>query len=160
MAQIPIQLPYFPIRSLPQNPHQVAKDFTLHGGYVATCIHFWSYFLPTQIISFVSEYNFSPSCYRFIALLLLILFIFSIQNNDEQEKKERQLSRLQQQMQSRNFSSPSATPGDRRKSLSSVAGLTNQQLSEHYSKCIQLSAENVRTTSLYIVRFRCLKSVE
>ncbi|XP_042893062.1 condensin complex subunit 2-like, partial [Penaeus japonicus] len=63
-------------------------------------------------------------------------------NNDEQEKKERQLSRLQQQMQSRNFSSPSATPGDRRKSLSSVAGLTNQQLSDHYSKCIQLSAEN------------------
>ncbi|XP_066958009.1 condensin complex subunit 2 isoform X2 [Macrobrachium rosenbergii] len=64
------------------------------------------------------------------------------ENNDEKEKKERQLNRLQQQIQARTFSSPSATPSDRRKSLSSVAGLTNQELSEHYSKCIQLNAEN------------------
>ncbi|KAK4308688.1 hypothetical protein Pmani_019639 [Petrolisthes manimaculis] len=70
------------------------------------------------------------------------------ENNDEKEKKERQLNRLQKQIQSRKFSSPgtssAGTPGqvDRRKSLSMVAGLTNQQLSEHYSTCIQLSAEN------------------
>lgn len=70
------------------------------------------------------------------------VFLDVPENNDEKEKKERQLNRLQQQMQSRTLSSPTATPADRRKSLNAVAGLTSQQLSEHYTKCIQLSAEN------------------
>ncbi|XP_068246220.1 condensin complex subunit 2-like [Palaemon carinicauda] len=64
------------------------------------------------------------------------------ENNDEKEKKERQLNRLQQQLQMRTFSSPTTNSSDRRKSLNVVAGLTNQELSEHYTKCIQLNAEN------------------
>lgn len=63
-------------------------------------------------------------------------------NNDEAERRERQLNRLQQ-LQSRGVHSPTGTPADRRKSLSTFTGLTNQQLTEHYAKCIQLSAENV-----------------
>ncbi|XP_042215327.1 condensin complex subunit 2-like [Homarus americanus] len=70
------------------------------------------------------------------------VFLDVPENNDEQEKKERQLNRLQQQRQSRNFSSPTVKPADSRKSVNAVAGLTNQQLTEHYSKCIQLSTEN------------------
>lgn len=73
------------------------------------------------------------------------------QNNDEKEKKERQLSRLQRQIQSKNFS-PTAATADKRKSLSVVSGLSNQQLTEHYSKCIQLSTENV-TIILFSVLF-------
>ncbi|XP_045608820.1 condensin complex subunit 2 [Procambarus clarkii] len=70
------------------------------------------------------------------------VFLDVPENNDEQEKKERQLNRLQQQLQARHYSSPSSAQPDKRKSLSAVAGLTNQQLTEHYAKCIQLSAEN------------------
>ncbi|KAB7496436.1 Condensin complex subunit 2 [Armadillidium nasatum] len=62
-------------------------------------------------------------------------------NNDEAERRERQLNRLQQ-LQSRGVHSPTGTPADRRKSLGTFTGLTNQQLTEHYAKCIQLSAEN------------------
>lgn len=69
------------------------------------------------------------------------VFLDVPENNDEKEKKERQLSRLQQQIQSKNFS-PTTTKADQRKSVSVVSGLSNQQLTEHYSKCIQLSTEN------------------
>ncbi|XP_063848247.1 condensin complex subunit 2-like [Scylla paramamosain] len=69
------------------------------------------------------------------------VFLDVPENNDEKEKKQRQLNRLQQQIQSKTFS-PTATTSDHRKSISIVSGLTNQQLTEHYSKCIQLSTEN------------------
>lgn len=69
------------------------------------------------------------------------VFLDGPENNDEKEKKQRQLNRLQQQIQSKTFS-PTAAASDPRKSISIVSGLTNQQLTEHYSKCIQLSTEN------------------
>uniref|UniRef100_A0A6A7FYS5 Condensin complex subunit 2 n=2 Tax=Hirondellea gigas TaxID=1518452 RepID=A0A6A7FYS5_9CRUS len=68
------------------------------------------------------------------------------ENNDEEELRQRQLSRLQQLQSSRQLGSPSAeTPGgaDRNKSETALEPrLTGQQLSMHYAKCIQLSAEN------------------
>ncbi|MPD00089.1 Condensin complex subunit 2 [Portunus trituberculatus] len=79
------------------------------------------------------------------------VFLDVPENNDEQEKKQRQLNRLQQQIQSKTFS-PTAATSDHRKSVSIVSGLTNQQLTEHYSKCIQLSTENV---SLQLTDFTC-----
>ncbi|KAG0718878.1 Condensin complex subunit 2 [Chionoecetes opilio] len=63
------------------------------------------------------------------------------ENNDEKEKKQRQLNRLQQQIQSKTFS-PTTITTDRRKSVNTTSALTIQQLTEHYSKCIQLSTEN------------------
>ena len=77
-----------------------------------------------------------PTVYLFIYLF------FFLQNNDEKEKKQRQLNRLQQQIQSKTYS-PTTVPSDHRKSINLVSGLTCQQLTEHYSKCIQLSTENV-----------------
>ncbi|CAL4101618.1 unnamed protein product, partial [Meganyctiphanes norvegica] len=63
------------------------------------------------------------------------------ENNDEKEKRQRQLNRLQEK-QHRNFTSPTIQGVEKRKSLSGAEGLSNQQLSEHYTKCIQLSSEN------------------
>lgn len=63
------------------------------------------------------------------------------ENNDEQEKLQRQLKRLQEK-QHRDFSSPTVQGAEKRKSLSGAEGLSNQQLSDHYTKCIQLSSEN------------------
>ncbi|KAF2361889.1 Condensin complex subunit 2/barren [Trinorchestia longiramus] len=70
----------------------------------------------------------------------------SIQD-DEEERRQRQLSRLQHLQQSRSHGSPGAdsTPGgkDKRRSVSGLEPrLTGQQLAMHYTKCIQLSAEN------------------
>ncbi|XP_018008746.1 condensin complex subunit 2-like [Hyalella azteca] len=67
--------------------------------------------------------------------------------DDEEERRQRQLSRLQQLQQSRTHGSPGAdgTPSgkDKRRSVSSLEPrLTGQQLALHYTKCIQLSAEN------------------
>lgn len=68
---------------------------------------------------------------------------FNLQNNDEKELRERQKQRAAE-LQQQNLASP-ATPADRRKSMGPATGMTNAALVEHYSNCIKLSAENVRT---------------
>ncbi|XP_076034678.1 non-SMC condensin I complex subunit H [Oratosquilla oratoria] len=91
-------------------------------------------------------FNLSPKKRRSVAQVAQLdqsmdnVFIDVPENNDEAERRERQLNRLQQ-LQQRNLSSPS-TVNDKQKNISGVSGLTNQQLSDHYAKCIQLSAEN------------------
>ncbi|CAH1783707.1 unnamed protein product [Owenia fusiformis] len=60
-------------------------------------------------------------------------------NDDEAEKKARRRSKVME-LHRRNINSPS-TPSDRRRSLP-LTTLSNTQLSEHYTNCIKLSAEN------------------
>lgn len=61
------------------------------------------------------------------------------QQDDELERKARRRSRVMD-LQRKNLGSPSS-PADRRKSLP-LQGLTTAQLTEHYTSCIKLSAEN------------------
>lgn len=75
--------------------------------------------------------------------LKIVHHTFNLQNNDEKELRERQKQRAAE-LQQQNLASP-ATPADRRKSMGPATGMTNAALVEHYSNCIKLSAENVRT---------------
>lgn len=61
------------------------------------------------------------------------------QQDDERERKARRRSRVMD-LQRKNMGSPSS-PADRRKSLP-LSGFTTAQLTEHYTSCIKLSAEN------------------
>lgn len=61
------------------------------------------------------------------------------QQDDELERKARRRSRVMD-LQRKNMGSPSS-PADRRKSLP-LSGFTTAQLTEHYTSCIKLSAEN------------------
>ncbi|XP_052772258.1 condensin complex subunit 2-like isoform X2 [Mya arenaria] len=61
------------------------------------------------------------------------------QQDDEQERKARRRSRVMD-LQRKNMGSPSS-PADRRKSLP-LQNFTTAQLTEHYTSCIKLSAEN------------------
>ncbi|WAR21575.1 CND2-like protein [Mya arenaria] len=67
------------------------------------------------------------------------------QQDDEQERKARRRSRVMD-LQRKNMGSPSS-PADRRKSLP-LQNFTTAQLTEHYTSCIKLSAENVASTTL------------
>lgn len=116
------------------------------------CIHICSY----PWCSWMEQYENIPEfitplkfLYRYVIAGNIFFLPDFFQNNDEKEKKERQLSRLQQQIQSKNFS-PTTSKVDQRKSINVVSGLTNQQLTEHYSKCIQLSTENVNVVLLLL----------
>ncbi|KAK7474320.1 hypothetical protein BaRGS_00034455 [Batillaria attramentaria] len=60
-------------------------------------------------------------------------------HDDEKERRDRRRSRILELQ--RNFgTSPSGSPSDRRGTP--LNGLTSTQLAEHYTNCIQLSAEN------------------
>ncbi|XP_045188524.2 condensin complex subunit 2-like isoform X2 [Mercenaria mercenaria] len=61
------------------------------------------------------------------------------QQDDELERKARRRSRVMD-LQRKNMGSPSS-PADRRKSLP-LSGFSTAQLTEHYTSCIKLSAEN------------------
>ncbi|KAL4231117.1 hypothetical protein ACF0H5_008700 [Mactra antiquata] len=60
-------------------------------------------------------------------------------HNDELERKARRRSRVMD-LQMKNMGSPSS-PSDRRKSIP-LQGFSTAQLTEHYTSCIKLSAEN------------------
>ncbi|KAK7110884.1 condensin complex subunit 2-like [Littorina saxatilis] len=60
-------------------------------------------------------------------------------HDDEKERRDRRRSRILQ-LQQNHGTSPSASPSDRRGTA--LNGLTSSQLAEHYTNCIQLSAEN------------------
>lgn len=61
------------------------------------------------------------------------------ENDDAAEKRQRRRSRVMEMQ--RHLQSPCASPSDRRRSLP-LSGLNTGQLTEHYSNCIKLSAEN------------------
>ncbi|XP_071494851.1 condensin complex subunit 2-like isoform X1 [Diadema antillarum] len=60
-------------------------------------------------------------------------------NDDAAEKRQRRHSRVMDMK--RLMQSPCSSPSDRRRSLP-LSGLSSGQLTEHYSNCIKLSAEN------------------
>lgn len=62
------------------------------------------------------------------------------QQDDELERKARRRSRVMD-LQRRNLTSSPSSPAERRKSLP-LSGLTAAQLTDHYTSCIKLSAEN------------------
>ncbi|XP_041477580.1 condensin complex subunit 2-like isoform X2 [Lytechinus variegatus] len=61
------------------------------------------------------------------------------ENDDAAEKRQRRHSRVMEMQ--RHLQSPVSSPSDRRRSLP-LSGLSTGQLTDHYSNCIKLSAEN------------------
>nr|XP_006825955.1 PREDICTED: condensin complex subunit 2-like [Saccoglossus kowalevskii] len=61
-------------------------------------------------------------------------------NDDAEERKQRRRSKVLEMQ--RSLESPVATPGDRRRISTDTSTLSNVQVTEHYSNCIKLSAEN------------------